>query len=206
MPAILKQRNFFVTKRFEITDNSLKVAIKKPLSYIEDEFTFEEITKKVIRKKSPNLFTLVPGIVCLIGVIITVYSHLYEEKGSSIGDILFYIILSAGLLTISAFNFENIINLILSDRRSLAFYANSPSKHEVNDFLELLSSEQKNYFLNRYAKADPYVSAEQLAINLKWLRERNAIDDKELEELRIQILPKPNTSSSMGFKIDPSSN
>jgi len=205
MPAILNQRNFFVTKRFEITEHSLKVAIKSPVSYIEDEFPFEEITKKYTRKKTANLFTLIPCILCIIGVIITVCSHLLEKNGSSIEDILVYGVLGIIFLVLSVFNFENVINLMLVNGRLLSFYADSPNKIDVDAFLELLLSDQKKYLLNRYAKSDPYVSAEQSSANLKWLRDRNIIDDAELTDLQAKILPKPGGNSSVGFRINPGS-
>ncbi|MBB3055751.1 hypothetical protein [Mucilaginibacter gotjawali] len=195
-----------MTKRFEITDQSLKFAFKSPLAYFEDEFTFEEITKKYTRKKSHYLLTLIPGVLCFIGVIITVFSHLYERNGSSVDDILLYCVLSSILLILSALLFENVVIAMMTSGKAITFYANSPSRDEVDGFIALLIAEQKQYLLNRYAKADLYVSTEQLSANLKWLRDRNMIDDVELDELRIKILPKPGGNSSVGFKITPGSN
>lgn len=205
MSTILKQRFYFVTKRFEITSNSLKMDIKNPLNYIEDEFAFEEISKKLTRRKSPNLFTVVPGLACLVATFITTYSHFYQKDGNSVADIMMYAVPGAVLLMISAFNFKNIINLMLHDKRTVPFYADSPTKTEVDDFLAQILAEQKKYMLARYAKADPYLSVEQSSNNLQWLRDRNIINDFELEELRIKILPKPG-NSSVGFKFKPGSN
>jgi hypothetical protein len=205
MSAILKQRNLFVTKRFEIAHNCIKVAIKSPISYFEDEIAFEDIGRKSIRKKSHNLFLLIPGLLAIVGVIVTVYSHFFEEKGSSAEDILVYLVLAILFLTISAFAFENVITFTTYNYKIITFYANSPVKVEVDNFVEQMLAQQKKYLLNRYGKADPYLSSEQLAVNLKWLRDRNVINDAELDELRIKILPKPG-GSSVGFQFNPGSN
>jgi hypothetical protein len=136
MSTILKQRFFFVTKIFEITDRSLKVKISKPMNFVEDEFNFEELTSKMIRKKSPNLLFLLPGLFCILGFAITLYSHFYEKDGSSLLDIGFYVLMGIILLSLSVFTFNNAINLILFDKRYIAFYAKSPDKKSVDDFLK----------------------------------------------------------------------
>ncbi|MFA6087542.1 hypothetical protein [Mucilaginibacter sp.] len=83
MSAILKQRKLFTTKIFEITDKSLKVSIKKWFNYVEDEFTFEEVTTKTTRKQSINMYAFIPGLLCLIGLVITTISHFKQEKDAS---------------------------------------------------------------------------------------------------------------------------
>ena len=207
MGATLKQRNFFVTKIFEITGHSLKVGIKRPLSFIEDEFKFEELTNKLVRKQSFSLYALIPTLLFAFGTLITIYSHFFDRKDpSSADDILFYLIPSIIFAAIAILSRENAIKLILADRRAISFYAKSPDKDKVTAFLYLLLAEQKRYLLNRYAKADPYLSTEQLVNNLNWLRDRNTITDEELQELRLKILPRPSSGSSVGFKFNPSAN
>ena len=209
MINILVQRHFFVTKTFEITSNSLKVNTKKILNYIEDEFAFEDITKQVLRKRFPNLFTALPVLAFRFGLVVCILSHIFEEKGSSIYDIIFYLSLSIVFLGISIFNYENVLLITIVDKgfnkRTLSFFAHSRTEGDLSNFLKYLFSEQKTYLLNKYAKQDPYLTVDQLTSNLKWLRDRSIIDDEELDELRIKILPKPNENISIGFKTNPGS-
>jgi hypothetical protein len=176
------------------------------MNFVEDEFNFEELTSKMIRKKSPNLLFLLPGLFCILGFAITLYSHFYEKDGSSLLDIGFYVLMGIILLSLSVFTFNNAINLILFDKRYIAFYAKSPDKKSVDDFLQQILVEQKKYLLNRYAKVDHYLSPDQHANNLQWLWDRKIINDAELNELRIKVLPKPNNNESVGFKIGNSDN
>jgi hypothetical protein len=143
MSAILKQRNLLATQEFEITDKSLKTILKTPVSYFENEFTFEEITKKYLRKKSVNLYTFIPAVLFTICIIVTICSHFFQEKGSSWDDILLYAILAAVFIIVSIFNIENVVKLFLIDGRFLSFYGNSPNKQDVDAFLERLFFEKK---------------------------------------------------------------
>ncbi len=206
MSAILKQRNYFVTKRFEITPTSLKLGFKSQFGYAEHEYAFEQIFPKYYRQKKHNLFTLIPALLCFMATIITILSHFIEKDGSSVDDILVYGILWIILTIISAFNYEDTLTLSLNHGMTLAFYTNSPNPKEVESFIALLFSDQKKYLLNRYAKSDPYLSVEQLSTNLKWLWDRNIINDAELEDLRKKILPAPSSASSIGFNFNPNLN
>lgn len=201
MPAILNQRKFLLTKRFEITGEALKIGIKSPISYVEDEFTFEELGTKVTRHKKPYIPTLIAFFITFGISILLLFAYFNNSKQDPISE--FIICLSVCSLTgfLSMLLYNNSANLYLYDGRVLAFYANSPTKKEVDNFLTLLKEKQKGYLLNRYAKIDPYISPEQLSSNLKWLREKNIIDDTELTALQIKILPKPGGNVSVGFKI-----
>jgi hypothetical protein len=204
MTAILNQRRFFLTKKFETTDRSLRVSIKTPVSYVEDEFAFEDITTKYNRKKSINW--IIGGLLlfCLLGVIITVISHLSEKDGSSTADILFYCGGFVVFLVILLLSFENIVNIHLQNGRILKVYATSPNEKEVESYLANLRDEQKKYLLKNYAKDDPYLPREQLNNNLQWLWNRRFVDTTELENLKKALLDKNNPDSGVGFKFNQS--
>ena len=206
MVNILRQRFLFVTKIFEITDNSLKVRTSRPFNYFEGEFAFENITKRVVWRKKVNRYILFATVGCLIGLCITIFSHLYEKDGSSVSDILFYTILSIPFLAAFFLTYVNIIYLYLHDGRCLAFYGHLPKRIKVETFINELFTKQKEYLLDRYARADPYLSDEQVGNNLKWLWDRKIISDAELSELRAQLLPDPNIINRLGFKFYPSAN
>jgi len=102
------------------------------------------------------------------------------------------------------FTFENEIKLPYSIGH-ISFYANSPNEVQVNSFLELLRQKQKEYLLKKYATPDPYLTDEQLANNLKWLRNVNVISETELEQLRNSLLQKYPTVT-LGFKFNTDNN
>jgi len=201
MSTILKQRNFLITQIFEISDRSLKITVRKPLNYLENEFTFEELGVKIVRLQKPYLPSIIGASIMLLVSILFFYSYLTNSKETP----FYEVILCLGLLTfLTLMSFalhENVVKLFLFDLSFISFYANSPNKKQVNDFLSLLRERQKIYLLARYAKADPYLSPEQLSNNLNWLWNRGIIDNIELEHLREKIIPKPQSDSSIGFKF-----
>ena len=203
MSAILKQRYFLLKKEFELNDRSLKIKISTPLSFVEDEINFEDVILKITRKKVPNFIFLGLSMCLFIAIIITVCSHFFEKNGSGIDDILVYVVLFIIFSLLLVFTYENEIKILLFNGKYLSFYPNSPTKEEVLNFIEKLKTTHKECLLNRYAKADPYLSPEQLSNNLKWLWERKVIDDTELHELKSQLLPKSGGGSSVGFKFNP---
>jgi len=202
MPIVLKQRNFLLTQIFEITDKSLSVQIRKPLNYFEGEFTFEELGTKIVKIQKPFL----PGIIGSGAMLLISLCFFSLYLANSREDPLYEVIICIGILTLlvtgSVIFHENVIRLFLHDTRFVKFYANSPNKREVNDFLLQLKEQQKTYLLNRYAKADPYLSSEQMLDNLKWLWEKGIISTEELENLRKANVPMmPTTDTSIGFKF-----
>jgi hypothetical protein len=207
MNTILKQRNFLTKKEFELTDKSLKVSISKPFSFLEDEFTFEQINYKLRREKKPKVSSLIISIILSVFLIVALVSHFSEKNGSGINDIYFYLILLLISTFITYATFKNVINLALFDNRYLSFFANSPNRKTVENFLDLIKIEQKKYLLSRYAKADPYLNTEQLSNNLKWLWDKKVINDIELNELRSQLIGnRYDENRSVGFKINPKDN
>jgi hypothetical protein len=206
MPAILKQRKLFVTKIFEITDNSLKMKISKPMGMVEMEFSFEEISRKTIRRKALNLWSTIVAALFIIGILITTYSHFTEKKGSSVYDILFYLAFAVLFISLAIIRFENDVTVILHDKKGISFYANKPSRNEVEQFITTLHSTQKAYYLKKYARDDSYISAEQLSENLTWLYNIDIIKQFELEELRSRLIGKRNDGSSVGFTFNNPSN
>lgn len=203
MERILKQRNLFVTKEFELTDGILKIKVSTPISKIENQVKFEDISKIVSRKMAPNTTFLVFSILLFLGVVITTFSFFFETKEpSSTQDIMFYVVLLMIFLLFMRLTYENIVSLWLFTGGSVILYANSPRKEVVNDFIDLLHQEQKEYLLNRYAVSDPFLTEDQMSVNLKWLWERKIINQEELQQLREELLPKPQASHTViGFKI-----
>ena len=198
MNPTLRQRRFFLTKAFEISNKSLKVKISTPISSVEDEIDFENISTKYSRKKLPKTVWLIFSALAFIAILIAIFSHFLDKNGSSISDIMFYVVLFIAFITLLYLTYENEIIVPLYIGKSLSFYSNSPSKKEVDDFIELLKVEHKNYLLRRYGEHSVYLTEEQMSNNLKWLWERKVITDDELQSLREKILEKPN-NNQVGF-------
>jgi len=204
MERILKQRNLFVTKEFELGDGILKIKQATPISHLEMQAKFEDISFTVTRKQTPNTTFLIFSILLFLGVVITTISFFFETKQPSTAqDIMLYIALLAVFLLFLRLTYENIVTIWLINGASVVLYANSPNKGRVNEFIALMYNEQKQYLLNRYAISDPFLTDEQLTNNLRWLWERKVINQEELQKLRDELLQKQTTSHKVvGFKIN----
>ncbi|HTD98915.1 MAG TPA: hypothetical protein VK668_06490 [Mucilaginibacter sp.] len=202
----MKQKKLFRSKEFELTENSLRVKTSKPFDHIEIEYNLEKITAKFFKEKHPNVVFSLVALGMLLGVIVTVCSHFFDEKGSAWYDILFYFVLFLISLFFSWLNYESNYNMVLQDGTTIAFYIDLPTDSEFSNFLCLTNKKQKDYLLKTYAKSDGYLTNEQISNNLNWLWDRNIIDAYELSDLRLKLLPLPKTNLSVGFTLKSKNN
>lgn len=203
MSEILQQRRFFTKRRFELTDSSLKVSVFKFFSSYETELSFEEIDRKIFKKKSFNRFLLMSTIFCCIALIITAINA--ANGNSQVDDVTFYAIPTTILGGILLATRQNIIYMPLFDKRNIIFFNYAYNQTSVQKFIEDILITQKSYLLNKYAKKEPFISAERLIEQLIWLKGHQIIDDIEFEELKLELLPQtPNPV--IGFTFNSSAN
>lgn len=193
MPAVLHQKlSLFTSQTLELTKNGIKVVTKAPITYFETEYLFEDINTKVVRTRSfdKQLFAGVCG------------SALISFTCYSIDDALSVAIACSGLTLFFA------IRLILSNRVSIMIQlmngstinvlANKPSTEILDQFLKTTFEEQKKRLVAKYGQHDPLLSIEQIEQNLLWLRNRQIIDDDELQRSREDIYGR-SSSGKIGF-------
>ena len=206
MSNILQQRRILTKRCFEITHNSLKFSVKRPFKYYEEELSFGEIGKKVFKKKSFNRFAITGIFISSFGLIATLVGNLSGDKTIKFEDIFFYVLLTAIVLALLLFTRTNTTNLMLVDKRYVAFYSNSPDNETVKRFIDLIFSDQKKYMLNKYAKREQFLPLERLMEQIVWLKDRNIIDEPEFEKLKTDLFPITSNSSAIGFTFNSNSN
>ena len=67
------------------------------------------------------------------------------------------------------------------------FYDKNPSEEAMDEFLEILKTKTFTYLKEKYAVIDIDVPAEKQIENLKFLKDRNVITEKEYEELKEKL-------------------
>ena len=206
MQRILNQRKIFLTKRFEITERSLKVTVQSKFTFTESEYFFENLSNNVIRKKTVNFILLGILALCIIGMGITVLSHFFEKDGSSVEDIFVYVTLGIIFLVLFLATRQSYINLFTIHGLSITMFPNIPNAEAVNTFLTDLFAEQKRCFLKKYLSTDMNLTDEQLLNNLQWLWSKNILSEAEFDELKDNLKSKPKSFGSMGFKFDAGTN
>lgn len=203
MSEILKQRHLFTKRYFELTDHSLKISVSKLFSSYEAEFSFEELDRRIFKKKSFNRFLLFSSIFCLIALLITAMN---EANGhSQVDDVTFYAMPTFIFSLFLWATRQNIICLPLYDKRNIIFFNFFYNQNSVQQFIDNILATQKNYLLNKYGRKELFVSPEDIINQLIWLKNRHIIDDDEFENLKRNLLPK-NPNPVTGFTLKPSSN
>ena len=203
MSEIFTQRRFFIKRYFELTNSSLKVTVSKPFNFYEVELSFEDLTRKIFKKKSYNRFLLISSIFCLIALLMTVINAV--NGNSQVDDVTFYAIPSVILLFLLWVTRQDIIYIPLYDKGNVIFFNHSPYRNNVQNFVDKILSAQKDYLLSKYAKKEPFISTERLMEQLIWLKSHYIIDETEFEELKLSLIPQ-NPNPVMGFKFNPSAN
>ncbi|MFD2146854.1 hypothetical protein [Mucilaginibacter antarcticus] len=191
-----------MTKEFEITENSLKVKTIRLLNSVENEIPFESITSVITRyRETNNVLTLIAalGFICCACAII---SHFFVSGGSTIEDIGIYSALFVSLVFLIGLTYTNNVNIKLLTGHSIHFLARSPNQVMVNQYIQKVFDQQKQYLIRRYIYADTDSSHEQLTTNLKWLWERNIINETEWHQLRQELLHKSSQDKIIGFKFN----
>lgn len=176
MQTILKQRRLFVTKEFELSKGVLIVKEGRPLKHIETKIGFEAFTSEIVRKRNPSYLVVIFTILTFLYFISTIYAQLVMAPIYGLFFLICLIILLA--------SYQNNVNVLLTNGVPVAFFANSPSKVQVDTFIEALLNEQKSYLFNRYAAPDVTITKEQRLANLNWLYQMNVISENELQELK----------------------
>ncbi|MBS1532868.1 MAG: hypothetical protein JSU01_21370 [Bacteroidetes bacterium] len=191
-----------------MTEQSIKIKNIKPFDHDEKEFGLEGITDKYYINKHPNQVLLIINAGLFVGILVTIFSHYFDKNGSSWLDIASYTLPFSFSIFLSYIFYESNFNLLTDNGKVISFYTARPTKAELETFLSELRKHQKDYLLKTYAKSDGYLTNEQISNNLQWLWHRKIIDDIELNELRLSLLPPPaNTGySKVGFTFKSDNN
>jgi hypothetical protein len=146
MPTVLRQRRFFVTKIFEITDKSLKVKTSSILNSTELNLSFERITKDLIHKR---FVSKVMAFFCMLFLMLTLREFIdtfYSIKRYAPLDYLaMYFLALIVTFSVALYKKTEITYLNLSNGRRIKIYSSKPSKIDVDNFLESLYQERKSY-------------------------------------------------------------
>jgi hypothetical protein len=197
----LRQKYFFNTRFFELTDSSLKCTISKPGSLVENEFTFEEIGTRTSRRKFVDMPVVIISMILVSIFIAMTYLRISGNTDIDIFVLLIFFVLAMAFVMLTLSRYRNDLNLYLNDGRYIAFYATQPDDTTVNQFLDTIKIAQKAYLLNRYATNEAYITDEAKAQRLYWLRDVHIIDETEFESLKNELLKKEYIAPVVGFNI-----
>jgi len=187
----LKQRQGFKRKEFELKDNMLYVKTKSINETKEWTVKVETIgTTKYYQKRSKLIEYLVAGFLILFAISISVASILDKEHFVGVGPILFSLTLFGGLAALIITSPRKKELTILGGSTEVTFFPDSPSKEEVEAFIEVLMENSKKILLEKYGKIDIDLPEETQMNNLNWLKNQEILSEEEYERLKLEYKTK----------------
>lgn len=121
-------------------------------------------------------------VVCIIGF--TMEEDLWD--GSNIGAIILASIIMGGLGSLAFFSkMRNELHLV-GGSAQVMFLLDSPSKVEMEKFIEEIINRSRKVLLEKYSKIDPDLPEDTQINNLYWIKERGLISEEEYEDLKLE--------------------
>lgn len=181
----LEQKQGLKRRSFEVFGDKLKVVYKTTSETKEWTVEIESVGHNTLIEKQSRVAGIITGMLFLAFGIFMLAAYLADKEKSLalwavIAIILFYLFL--GLL-ILAFPVKREIHLT-GGMTQLTFFVDSPSKEEVNKFIEYLINTSKKLLLEKYAKIDIDLPEDTMLNQLNWLRNRNLLSEKEYSKLK----------------------
>jgi hypothetical protein len=194
----LHQKYFLNNKYFELQEGKIFVKNGGLKENIEFSIRFEDLGFDVYKKKdkTKNFGGYILVIFFLLGLSLVITSIAGNESIKqifmSIGYSLFL-----GVTSILAFKSPSRDLVFLTGgTKNLELFRRSPTEKHVEEFIEEIHKQMRNYFKIKYAFVVIKVPFEIELNRLKWLKEIKAITEIEYTEL---IKGARNNSNTVGF-------
>jgi hypothetical protein len=184
----LRQRRLFKTNTFILEQNHLYYKTKNLFTSFETEYPYENlITKRTVRQREPNYWLLVIFSILLLGAVaewVNYFDNSSEKESLGVNIWFTTVVIVFGLL----FYISSKLNVLIktTSEKYLFFFADSPGKERVNEFIAALREAQKAFLLNKYF-FDTGRAYDSRFNSLEWLRDIEIIITTEFEELKQKL-------------------
>ncbi len=174
-------------REFELAENKLHVKTsslgEKNEYSINIEYLGEEKYYKTYSRVGPRIV----GSVFYLIMVITFIGFFQERNMAAIenlGALLLGIVLFGGLGSLAFFApLRNELHLV-GGSAQVMFLLNSPSKVEMEDFINELITRSRRILTDKYSKVDPDLPEEIQINNFYWLVQRGLISQEDYEDLK----------------------
>jgi hypothetical protein len=180
-----QQRNF-ATKKFILDDQFVNVEDKSWTEEKSYKIRLDKIgNEKYYHKESmkPKIFALIIiGTILLICNIGYIFFNEHNSDNSSTMIVLNLIFGFIGIFFILKKTKDEV--LIIGGEQNIVFFNDQKHSKELNEFIDKLIHSANNYILKKYGRIDADLpEATQMNI-LRWLRDRELINEEEYENLK----------------------
>lgn len=172
---------------FLLTGNTLHIKTKSMGEIKEWSVDVEYIGEERFYKTYSQLGPRIIGTIFLITMVISVIGFSLEKdwsNGDNIGALVLGVVLFGGLgLLAFLAPMRNEVHLV-GGAAQVMFLLNSPSKEEMESFIQEIIKRSRKRLLEKYGKIDADIPEETQFNNLYWLKNRGLISEEEYEELK----------------------
>ncbi len=192
MDLILRQRQGTSRKEFILTDEILKIKTR------ENFWEFKEWTVKlesIGNRKIVNIHSkigpyIIAGVFLTLVLTMTIAFILEGFKSERIGTLIMGWIVFGGLsILIFVSPMKNETNLT-GGNVTITFFPDSPSREEVDRFIEEITARSKRVLLRKYGEIDPDLPEETMMNQLNWLKNIGLIDEEQYLDLKLEYQTK----------------
>lgn len=188
MRQTLHQKAFFFNQNwFDITNIGLSVKTKTLTNSNEFFLNFEDVGTKIVKSNKGKKGWLIATVVFLI---LSIGMYFMEKSGGNAEKdaYLFYFIVTIICAVVYVMTFKRSFFLATNDNsHAIQFLIDKPSKQEIDDFIDTLKSERKEYLSAKYGQLTKLISYEQQYNTLNWLNRSEVFSKDEYDAKLIEL-------------------
>ena len=185
----LKQRYYFSTKTFELSDKKVWIKEKTLFNEKEWEARYNEIGLDLVKFKSNEG---VGGAVLFGGLLILTLIMTFKAFTDGTDTKLIFLFLFMSFMWGACFwwqiqNYFAAHFILQGGNKTLSFFINDPTEKTVLVFIDIIRERIKKELKKELTHFDPDMSFEDQLSNLKYLKSINVIEQRQFEEIREEL-------------------
>ena len=183
----LNQKQGSRHREFELKGNNLHVKTRSMGEHNEYAIDIEYLGEERFYKTYSRIGPRIVGMVFYSIMILTIIGVLLEDNwtsGENVWALIIGVFLFGGLGSLAFFaQLRNELHLV-GGAAQVIFLLNKPSKEEMENFINEITSRSRKILIDKYSKVDPDLPEDIQIRNLYWLKEKGLISEEKYEELK----------------------
>jgi hypothetical protein len=183
----LAQKQGSRRREFELIGNKLHVKTKSMGEKNEYSIDIEHLGEEKYYKTYSRVGPRIVGSVFYAILVMTLIVFFQEENwrsGENLGILISAILFCGGFGSLAFFGpMRNELHLV-GGSAQVMFLLNSPSKEEMENFINEIIARSRKILTEKYSKIDPDLPEEVQINNLYWLKQRGLISEEDYEDLK----------------------
>ncbi|MEN6452699.1 MAG: hypothetical protein ABFD10_00460 [Prolixibacteraceae bacterium] len=180
---ILKQKQGFSKKEFELIDDTLKIKTKDSSKNEEWTIKIEQLGEDKYYQSTSKIGANIVA-VCFLAfcLFVTIAFIVDGDKAQNIWVLLGVYALFGGIAMFLLLTPRKRELHLIGGNIQMTFFPDSPSKEKVDEFIDEIIRRSKKILIEKYGKIDPDLPEDTQMNQLNWLKNRNLISEKEYEQ------------------------